>query len=251
MNNLQIEMEKLQDFVLVTANEVITIDHGYKVRHQHLDLLAEIKKIENTASERKKWYNEIVAGCNKYWTQVYGDNLIDSFEKEWTQWSVDDTIKWFDLVLKIESYNGVESDDSCCDAESSNSNSDCDGIVINDSNENKECDHDEKMCKSDQNINTISVHGIDFQDIKSRLEASGFRAKKDLPFFIQPFNFKQCGFQNKKDCKILCKQTKILIEKYPKKKKYKKKSKNKIRKSDVKHKNVNDDLEGVVQDTGN
>ena len=35
---------------------------------------------------------------------------------------------------------------------------------------------------------------------------------------LKSFQFKQFGFKNIYHCKLLCKQTKLLIQKYPKKK---------------------------------
>ena len=64
---------------------------------------------------------------------------------------------------------------------------------------------------------------INFQHVKSRLSVVGFNAKEDLPILVKPFQFQRFGFKNKKDCKLLCKKTKALVKKYPKKRKKSKK----------------------------
>ena len=71
-----------------------------------------------------------------------------------------------------------------------------------------------------------------------------FDAKKDFPVLVQPFQFERFGFNNKQDCKLLCKKTKRLVEKYPRKKKISKKSIRQQKKGE-------DCLEGFIQDTNN
>ena len=80
--------------------------------------------------------------------------------------------------------------------------------------------------------------------MRNLLIAMNFRAKKNLPLIFKSFQFKQFGFKNKDDCKLLCKQTNILMQKYPKKSK-----KSKVKKQDEKNKSWSDDVEGFVQDT--
>ena len=76
----------------------------------------------------------------------------------------------------------------------------------------------------------------------------GKESPSNLPSLEKPFNFQQCGFKNRRDCKLLCKQTKRLIKKYPKKQKGAKKKKTK--QLSEKNNYNNDDLEGKVKDTG-
>ena len=257
------QVQKISDSVLSAATQMASGQHYHS--SQFLPLLIEIKDIEKTAKEEKDTvtkqalyrFDTIMKKCNENWSKLNGDNLIDSIEKEWTQWSIDDALKWFDLILKMEKSkeDGPKFNDNNCDSDSdyeiddySSGSSSSDGSESDfqetiENNINNDDEKERELKKSNRKIK--SGNEINFQDIKSRLEATAFRARKDLPFFIQPFNFKQCGFKNKKDCEILCKHTKQLIEKYPKEKKMK------SRKSIVKHSNVNDDddLEGVVQDT--
>ena len=249
-SNLDMEVEKLKNCVLST-NTDDDIASG-----RYLSLLVEIKQIEKRAKEEReatmnealKRYNNVVKECNNDWSKLNGDNLIDSFEKEWTQWSIDDTINWFDFVLKMEEtrysndkhQNGnvnINGNDYNSDSESYSDDSDSDSESGSDETSDDNHD-DEKERELEKNRKKFKSNEIDFEDIKSRLEATGFRAKTDLVHLDKAFNFKQCGFKNKKDCKVLCKQTKKLIEKYPRKKQ-KKKKKNHI----VKHQSANDEYD--------
>ena len=142
-----------------------------------------------------------------------GNNVVDSFEQKWCEWSIDDTTKWFEFVFscnyKIEDYSS-SSDSS-------------------DEDDDDEDETDEK--KQEANAQ------IDFKHVHSRLTVVGFNAKKDLPVLVKPFQFKRFGFKNKKDCKLLFEKTKQLIAKYPRIKRKKKQKNDKV------------DLEGFVQDT--
>ena len=248
--NSDVQLEKLRNCV-----SSVTCKMG---SGPGLLLLAEIKEIEKTAKEERDTgmsivlnrYNNIVKQCNDHWSKLNGDEMIESFEKEWTQWTVDDTIQWFDFVLKMERLRRDNDEPQTAAGKhnsgyDSNSEDYSDESSSSDDNRDDRDDEKERELKNEKNKKS---NEIDFQDIKSKLLSTGFRAKKDLAFFVQPFNFKQCGFKNKKDCKILCKQTKKLMEKYPKKRKHKN---NKSKKSIMKNQHVDDDydLEGVVQDT--
>ena len=136
---------------------------------------------------------------------------MDSFEKEWCEWSVDDTLKWFEFVLSDK----TDSDDD------------------DDDDDNDETE-DEKQETNEE---------IDFEHVKSRLYMIGFNSKKEFPILVKQFQFERFGFKNKKDRKILCKKAKQLIQKYPKTKSKKSKKKQGGRKQ----KDVG--LEGFVQDT--
>ena len=180
-------------------------------------------------------YNNLLSQYDLYFNnKLNGNEIIDSFEKEWTKWNVDQTIIWFKLILKNVKNNECNN----------NNNSDrdyeieyygCSSDDTSSSNDSEE-ENDEKKDIEQE---------IDFIDIKSKLEAIGFRSKKDLPLFKSELNFKQCGFKNKNHCKLLCKQTKLLIKKYPKLKRKKSKKVNEKDKTDD-----YDDLEGMVKDTG-
>ena len=133
-----------------------------------------------------------------------GNNIIDSFEKKWCEWSIDNTTQWFEFVLscdyKTENYSDSDSDSS---------------------------DDDEDDDETDEKKEEANKE-VDFKHVESRLNVVGFNAKKDLPVLVKPFQFKRFGFKNKRDCKLLFNKTKQLVEKYPrmKRKKSKKKQKN-------------------------
>ena len=70
-----------------------------------------------------------------------------------------------------------------------------------------------------------------------------FNARKYFPVLVKPFQFEALGIKNKQDCKLLCKTTKMLLEKYPKRNiKSRKKSS-----TGKNHHNCR--LEGSVEDT--
>ena len=158
------------------------------------------------------------------WNNLNGNQVIDSFEKTWYEWSIDDTIEWCEFVLSCPGKGLNEDDDDYSD------------------NSDSTDDEDEDEDETDDYKQEIINEEIDFNYVKSRLLLFGFKSKKDLPMLLKPFQFKRFGFKNKKDCKLLCKKTQQLIEKYPRKhKKSKKKAVNKNEQG----------LEGFVQDTNN
>ena len=48
------------------------------------------------------------------WNDLGGKDMIDSFEKKWCEWSINNTIEWFEFVLKSKgltaNLNGVGND---------------------------------------------------------------------------------------------------------------------------------------------
>ena len=141
--------------------------------------------------------------------------MIDSFEKKWCEWSIDDTTQWFEFVLGGNDKNKDDSSDS-------------------DSSDDE--DDDETDEKKQEIINVE----VDFKHVLSRLNMGRFNAKKELPVLVKAFQFERFGFKNKRDRKLLVKKTKQLVEKYPRIKR---------KKSKKKQKNDNVELEGFVQDT--
>ena len=191
---------------------------------------------------------------NEYWNSLNGNNVIDAFEKKWFEWTIDDTIRWFDFVLKCK--DSGDSDHSDSDYEIHDCSSDESESERDDENENGSNAITMDMDEKKQEINDIVVSTpIDFTNVKIRMEAMEFRAKRDFGLILKPFQFKRFGFRNKNDCKLLFKQTQLLLKKYPKK------SKNKSKKSKNKRNDIDDDskqqennfddagLEGFVQDT--
>lgn len=165
----------------------------------------------------------------KYWTDLNGNGVIDDFESKWTQWKIKDTIKWFEYILSLQckQFNNdrndyVIEDLSDTDRESDSETTDSDSDANSDSNH----DHDEKKDSSSnrrddsENHNSKEKSGtkeiVDYKLIENRLISVGFRAKKYLPLIQDPVQFRHYGFNNKKDCKLLYKYTKQLLEKYPK-----------------------------------
>lgn len=90
---------------------------------------------------------------------------------------------------------------------------------------------------------------IDFKRVESLLLGIGFNAKKYFPVLLKPFQFKTFGFSNQKDCKLLCEQIKLLLEKYPIKRKTKRNKQNNYKKHANDIKFDNSSLERFVQDT--
>ena len=156
------------------------------------------------------------------------NHVIDSFEQNWYQWNINDTIEWFKFALtndyQIEDY-GTSSDSS----------------------------DDENHDKNQDDIGTKQLQSqvIDFQQVETNLVSINFNAKKYFPVLLKSFQFKQFGFKNTKDCKYLCQKVKLLMQKYPKnKKKTNKKNDNNNLKARKNDNHINQcQLEGFVPDT--
>ena len=151
-------------------------------------------------------FGKLFDDIQESWDKLGGNDGINSFEKKWCEWDVDDTTEWFKFVLNMK--NGGDDDYEIDDYSSSDTS---DGSHDDQDENDHELLDDEKK----QELN----EEIDFQDIKSHLLSIHFKSKKDLPMLSKTFQFKRFGFKNKKDCKLLCKKTQQLIEKYPKKRK--------------------------------
>ena len=162
-----------------------------------------------------------------------GSDTINSFEKKWCEWSVDETIGWFEFVLNSQNGDIMNEDDDY-EIEDYSSGSD--------SSSNNENERDDEKHEAEVN------EKVDFEHAKSCLFAMKFNAKKDLQVSVKSFQFERFGFKNKKDCKLLCKKTKELVEKYPRISKKSKAKNNKTNKQEQKDKN-DYNLEGFVQDT--
>lgn len=88
---------------------------------------------------------------------------------------------------------------------------------------------------------------VDYSFVEQQLKRLKFSAKKTLPFIQRPFYFHAYGFENKSDRKLLCKATKELMKKYPKKDKKSKSKRNaKMRNEKKENEDANDNLEGFV-----
>lgn len=145
---------------------------------------------------------------NNLWNGLNGDNAIDLFESKWCEWNIDETIKWFDFVIKWNNYN----DNKKIDDQKNTNDHDSDYEIEFYS------DDDDDDSLSGDSKNDCNSSYADYKFVKSRLTMFQFNAKKDLPFMMQLHHFKRFGF-NTKESKLLCKCTKQLIQKYPKKRK--------------------------------
>ena len=169
------------------------------------------------------------------WNNLGGNDAVVSFEKRWCEWSVDETTQWFAFLLDTKSVDIYGDDDyEIEDYSSSTSNS-------GDENDNDEEDDEKK-----QETNEVLV---DFKHVESVLYGMDFNAKKYFPVLLKPFQFKTFGFGNKQDRKLLCKKTKALIEKYPRKSKSNKKYQKSKEKNNNNINNNEYNLEGFVQHT--
>ena len=155
--------------------------------------------------------------------------MIDSFEKKWCQWTVNDALQWFDFILNTKSLNFNEEDDYEIEDYSSSDD------------EDDEDDEEDETDEKKQEIN----EKINFQHVKAHLSGIMFNAKEDLSILAKSFQFQRFGFKNKKDSKLLCKKTKQLVKKYPKRIRSKKKA---SQKKESMH-DLESNLEGFVQDT--
>ena len=172
--------------------------------------------------------------------------MVNELESKWAHWNVNDTVQWFfeyvlstryeshvvnDSDYEIEDLSDSDSDDD----ESENSN---DGAARGDNED------DEKSNLNIHNVNDFNLKTVDYKLISKQLLSIGFRSKKNLPLIQESFQFRQYGFENKKDRQILCEKTKQLLKKYPKQESKKKKNVKEIAK-EQKH----EDVEGNVEDT--
>ena len=150
----------------------------------------------------------IVDDIKDSWDILDGSNVADEFERRWCDWSVNDTIKWFQLTLINSKNINLNGDDS----NNSNSNNNNGDEIQECSSESSDEDDD-----GDDETNNYNHDATDYQHVQKLLFAMDFNAKKDLPILVKPFQFKRFGFKNKNDCKLLCKKTQQLVKKYPKK----------------------------------
>ena len=172
-----------------------------------------------------------------------GRNLIDSFEKKWCEWSIDETIKWFEFVLNSTNINLELNQDNeryhDYEIEQYSSDSSNDDENVNETDDYKDKNDDAK---------TAVASTINFQHVKSRLVEMNFNTKRYFPVLVKPFQFEAFGIKNKHDCRLICKKTKRLVAKYPKKiNKSSKRSRTKVQVND--NSNHDSNVEGFVQDT--
>ena len=174
-----------------------------------------------------------------------GNEIIDSFEEKWCKWNIDDTIQWFDFVLKCKNsnYKYIDENENYDNCKHLNYVSDSD-YEIEDYSSSSDDSYSDEDEKKHEHGDLTSIN-LNFKNVKIRMEAMEFRAKRDFGLILKPFQFKRYGFKNKNDCKLLFKQTQLLVKKYPKK------SQNNGKQLQDKKQHYSSDqrLEGLVHDT--
>ena len=142
-----------------------------------------------------------------------GNDTINSFEKKWCEWNINDTIEWFEFVLNSQNVEMDENENDDYEIEDCDSSSNSGDSSSSNKNEN---------ARDDEKQNVDINAKVDFCNVESCLFSMKFNAKTDLPISIKSFQFERFGF----------------------------KIKNKKNNKEKKNKNNNDySLEGVVQDT--
>ena len=178
-------------------------------------------------------FDKLFKDLDRSWHDLGGNETI---EKNWYNWTIDETIAWFEYTLKTQDL----------------------GFGGNDYYSSGESSDDDNSNSKDSNYNSVWTHtdtdkvDFDINSIKKHLVNIDFKAKNDLPMLMKSFQFKRFGFNNENDCKILCIKTRQLLKKYPKKSKGNYKKKNTNKNNDNSCDNGYDDnlnLEGFVQDT--
>ena len=100
-------METLQDKI-TSLNESGQTDVNLSllsVKHAQTDVKKQKTKAINDINE---YFGNMNFEFEECFNKLGGNNAINSFESKWTQWTIDETLKWFDFVLK----NGnIENDD--------------------------------------------------------------------------------------------------------------------------------------------
>ena len=115
----------------------------------------------------------------QHWNKLGGNEAIHSFEKKWCGWDINDTIKWFDFVLK---FNDQNDDDNDCEIEYYSSEDD-------DDDENSSDNDDDVKQHEMANIDNDASINNDYSLIKQVLESINFRPRKDFPLIVKPFQF--------------------------------------------------------------
>ena len=101
---------------------------------RNLELLVEIKQLQKEAKKEKEkaigdiinYFDNFTKECDKYWNKLGGKDAIDSFEKKWTGWTIDETLQWFNFVLKNNTFNSDNDSDYEIEYYSSSSSDDDD-----------------------------------------------------------------------------------------------------------------------------
>ena len=169
-------------------------------------------------------------------------------------WTVKDTLLWFQYIVaisRIDNNNSYEHE--LHDNQLPNQH----GIGLEAKHDSYHSDYtiDDLSDSDDTDEGSLSTtiyednKRIDWNVIEAKMEAFGFRAKKNLPNMNNDYIFKQFGFNNKNDCKFLCKKTKELLTKYPKFNPKSGRKSKKYDKSNNHKQNLSPQVEGMLEDT--
>ena len=183
-------------------------------------------------SQIHDYYDSLICDCKQAWNDYNISKRIDLMEQQWTNWDVKDALLWFKYNLVTHGHHDSVNYKHYNNNGNGNGNDYDSDYTIDDLSDSDD-DSD------DQTSNNSSE--IDWNIIDSKMKSFGFRAKRNFPNMNNHYIFKQFGFKNKTDCKLLCEKTKRLLQKYPKTNKRKdKKSKERA---------VSEQMEGMVEDT--
>ena len=143
--------------------------------------------------------NEKITKLNEIINNKKINNNIESFEKNWINWNIDDTIKWFKYIIYSNNNNYINNSNEL----NENSGIENESDIKNNQNENINENEDE------------IIFELDFNRIEETLIKCKFVAKANLPK-MDLKAYKKLGFLNQIDCKLINEETKRLVQKYPK-----------------------------------
>ena len=147
-----------------------------------------------------------------YWNKLNGNYAIEQFESNWTMWTIDDSINWFEYILSSKHDDTDDDSNSDTDSDSDSDSDESNGITSGGNNTNTNDNNDDEKNES----NKSQSEAVDYTSVHKNMVSSKFKARKNLPIMSKSFQFKQLGFNNKRYCKLLSKYTKQLMKKYPK-----------------------------------
>ena len=166
------------------------------------------------------------------------------------KWNINDTVMWFkyNLLCAQNDQGHVRVRIAPANDEKSYFNDDSDYTIDNLSDEYDDDDDDEDENDNDR-FDEKDDTSIDWNLIESKMKAFGFRAKRNLPMFLQDsYIIKQFGFKNRHHRQLLLTKTKELLEKYPKLAKEKPHSMS-AKRYDKQAKKLHNELEGMMEDS--
>ena len=98
---LDMQLKKLEDDHEFRKNIETHDQHQFLMSNVHLYVSVEIKQAQKQDKKAKqevvsdviKYFDNVNQRCNQLWDKLGGNQTVESFEKQWTQWSIEDTIK--------------------------------------------------------------------------------------------------------------------------------------------------------------